>query len=257
MPFADRNAAAGWQVTRAAVVLILAGIRHHRVLTAFVYNYRSFDGISDDSLNINSLYYKQSEKEILNSKNKTIIMKPVSKKQNIVIQELEKELLVYDLQNNKAFCLNETSAIIYQLCDGMKSVAEISDSMSRKIKTPVSKDFVKLALNELNRDGLLENSDDLDNYFAGVSRREMVRKVGLASMIALPLISSVVAPLAIQAQSGCEAPGTLSPTVCASSPVGCNSLGGPGIVCCSGIVVSVSQPCPFNTPKPTDACACA
>lgn len=182
---------------------------------------------------------------------------PKAKTSEILVQELENELLVYDLETNKAFCLNETSAIVFQLCDGTRTVADIGDLMSQKLKILASEDFVWLALNELRKDGLLENSNDLDNYFAGMSRREMVRKVGLASMIALPLISSVVAPLAIQAQSGCEAPGTLSPTVCASSPVGCNSLGGPGIVCCSGIVVSVSQPCPFNTPKPTDACACA
>lgn len=119
----------------------------------------------------------------------------------MVVQELENELLVYDLKINKAFCLNETSAMIYQLCDGKKTVAEISDLMSRKLKTLVSEDFVWLALSDLKRDGLLENDAELDKYFAGMSRREMVRKVGFASMIALPLVLSVISPSAAMAAS--------------------------------------------------------
>ena len=67
-------------------------------------------------------------------------IKPISKKQNIVVQDLEKELLVYDLQTNKAFCLNETSAIVFQLCNGKRTVTEIADALSVKLKTLVSED---------------------------------------------------------------------------------------------------------------------
>lgn len=184
-------------------------------------------------------------------------MKLIIKKQNIVVQELEKELLVYDLKTNNAFCLNETSAIVYGLCDGTKSIAEISDSMSRKLKTLVSEDFVRLALNELKRDGLLENADELNIYFSKVSRREVIKKVGLASMIALPLVSSVVAPTAANAQSSCLAPGTLSTSLCSVDSDRCNSsnLNLDVSRCCSGMGVSVNQPCPIR-PIPV-ACACA
>lgn len=136
---------------------------------------------------------------------------PKTRTTNTLVQELENELLVYDLKTNKAFCLNETSANVFQLCDGTKSVADISDLMSRKLKTLVSEDFVRLALNELKKDNLLENSDELKDFFAGMSRREMVKKVGLASMIAFPVISSVVAPSAANAASGGSV-GCASPT---------------------------------------------
>ena len=50
---------------------------------------------------------------------------PRSRRANIVKQPTGKELLVYDLVINKAFCLNETSAIVYQACDGKTTFAEL------------------------------------------------------------------------------------------------------------------------------------
>ena len=37
---------------------------------------------------------------------------PVARKEGLVIQETSNEVLVYDLTINKAFCLNQTSAIV-------------------------------------------------------------------------------------------------------------------------------------------------
>ena len=59
---------------------------------------------------------------------------PKAKTSEILVQELENELLVYDLKTNKAFCLNETSAIVFQLCDGTKTVAEISQMLNQNLK---------------------------------------------------------------------------------------------------------------------------
>ena len=117
------------------------------------------------------------------------------------VQDLENEVLIYDLTINKAYCLNQTAGLVYQLCDGRRTVAEISDLMSKELKTLVSEDFVWLALDGLKKDGLLENADELANHFGGLTRREAVKRVGLASMVMLPLISSVVAPNAAMAQS--------------------------------------------------------
>jgi hypothetical protein len=51
---------------------------------------------------------------------------PHSRTKELVVQELKGELLIYDLSTNKAFCLNETSALVWQLCDGKSSISEIS-----------------------------------------------------------------------------------------------------------------------------------
>jgi hypothetical protein len=126
---------------------------------------------------------------------------PISRQNNIVTQEVESELLIYDLVDNKAFCLNETSAFVWQNCDGNSSVDSIAERMSRKLKTNVSEDLIWLTLKELKKLNLLE-SKDFDNKYEGLTRREVVKKVGFASMVALPIIASVIAPTALHAQSG-------------------------------------------------------
>jgi hypothetical protein len=119
---------------------------------------------------------------------------PLSRQSNIVVQELENEILIYDLNNNKAFCLNETSSLVYQFCDGQHSVTEISHLMSIKLKTLISEDFIWLALKSFRKDNLLENGDEINDHFAGLTRREIVKKVGLTSIVAFPLVASLVAP---------------------------------------------------------------
>jgi Coenzyme PQQ synthesis protein D (PqqD) len=126
---------------------------------------------------------------------------PISRKANIVVQNLESELLIYDLTINKAYCLNETSAFVFQHCDGTNSIEEISDLMSIRFKTLISEELVQFALAELRKDNLLENGGELPNYFAGLNRREIIKKIGFASMIALPVVASIIAPTAVNAAS--------------------------------------------------------
>ena len=126
---------------------------------------------------------------------------PFSRKDNLVIQELDKEVLIYDLSGNKAYCLNQTSALVWQACDGKKSVAEISNFVSKELNSPANEDLVWFAIEQLKKEKLIDNAEDLPNHFAGMSRREAVKKVGLGSLIALPIVASLIAPLAIQAQT--------------------------------------------------------
>ena len=126
---------------------------------------------------------------------------PTSRKSDLVVQELKGEVLIYDLQINKAYCLNETSAMVYNLCDGKHSVSEIRESIGRKLKQPVSEDLIWLALDQLKQDNLLDNSSEIETKLNGVSRREVIRRVGLSSLVALPIIASLVAPSAVDAQS--------------------------------------------------------
>ncbi|MBX7171343.1 MAG: PqqD family protein [Pyrinomonadaceae bacterium] len=128
---------------------------------------------------------------------------PVSRKADIVVQDFKDETLVFDLIKNKAFVLNETSSMVWQLCDGKNSIDEITNKMSASINQTVSVELVWLAVEELNRENLIENNSFQITPFFGLSRREMVRKIGFASIITLPLISVLVAPTAINAASGC------------------------------------------------------
>ncbi|MEO8573991.1 MAG: hypothetical protein ABI481_08470, partial [Pyrinomonadaceae bacterium] len=66
---------------------------------------------------------------------------------------------------------------------------------------------------------LLEKS--IPSSFAGTSRREVIKKIGLASMVAIPVIASLVAPQSALAAASCTC---VSPTSCGNTPnAGCPS----------------------------------
>lgn len=69
---------------------------------------------------------------------------PLSRRSNLVVQEMDSELMIYDLTANKAFCLNETSALVWQFCDGSKSVNEISRLLGQKLGSVASDDLACL-----------------------------------------------------------------------------------------------------------------
>ena len=168
-------------------------------------------------------------------------IKPKARLKDIVVQNTETETLIYDLSKNKALCLNETSAIVWKLADGTKSVAEIKDAVEKRSNVSVDEEIINLALYQLRADGLLE--ENTTDYLDGLSRRELIRKVGFAAVIALPTVSMVVAPNALAAQSllplqaACTANGE-----CASG--NCTTLAVPALCCNPG--ANGSQP-PGNT----------
>lgn len=129
-------------------------------------------------------------------------MKPNARKENIVVQHTDNETLVYDLIINKAFVLNETSAFIWNLCDGTKDVPEISRELAKKTNLTANEDIVWLAIDQFKKDKLITNGTELPNHFAGLKRREIIKRAGLGTMIALPLITGLVAPTSLAAQSG-------------------------------------------------------
>ncbi len=131
---------------------------------------------------------------------------PLSKTEGFVVQKLKGETLVYNLETNKAICLNETSAIVWEMCDGKTSVPKIAEKITKKLRKPVAEDLIWLAIDQLKQEDMVDNSSELYKAFEGLSRREIIRKVGFASVVAMPIISSVVAPSAAAAQSGGVAP---------------------------------------------------
>lgn len=149
---------------------------------------------------------------------------PESRKEDIIVQELEGETLIYDLRINKAHCLNKTSAFVWHLCDGNNSISDINKRLNKKFEAAVTEDFVFFALEQLKKNNMLLNGKELEKVFEGLSRREIIRKVGIGSFVALPVIASLVAPVAAQTQSrcGCVNPGScLTQTTCPST-VNCN-----------------------------------
>jgi len=112
----------------------------------------------------------------------------MARQNGIVVQEMPDEVLVYDLDSNKAHCLNQSAALVWKSCDGSNTVADIVKQFDGK----VTEDFVWLAIDQLNENGLLQY--EVAPRFQGQSRRQVLKTIGLASMVALPVIASLVAP---------------------------------------------------------------
>lgn len=154
---------------------------------------------------------------------------PVARAAGLVIQELSGETLVYDLEIDKAHCLNQTAAWVWRWCDGKNSIDDITRLFGERSGGSIEKDLIRLALDGLNRSNLLEN--ERLPVLSQQTRREAVKRIGLAAVVALPIITSLAAPSAAQAGSvcnsgascSCAAVGGVNPTSCApASASGCN-----------------------------------
>lgn len=156
---------------------------------------------------------------------------PFGRKENLVIQEVENEILIYDLKKNEAFCLNETSAFIWKMCDGKNSTVDISQAVKKKFKTNIDDGFIWLALDQLKKNDLIETEPEVPASFLGMSRRQVIRQIGLSSMVMLPVVASVISPTSVQAQSCIAVDG-----ICTASPqccnMNCNTSPAPGNRCC-------------------------
>lgn len=64
---------------------------------------------------------------------------PKIRTENIVVQKMEDELLVYDTKQDKALCLNETLVLVWEMCDGKTSSTEIARQASANVGETVSR----------------------------------------------------------------------------------------------------------------------
>ena len=143
-----------------------------------------------------------------------------SREDDLLVQHLEDEVLVYDLKRHKAHCLNQTAALVWELCNGRNSAEDIAREVGNKTGAPVDPDVVWLALNQLDRARLLEGKGS-SSAPPSISRRELLKRAGLAAAISLPLITSVMSPTPAQAAT------------CTKSGQACSS----SLQCCSKVCI--------------------
>jgi hypothetical protein len=155
-----------------------------------------------------SLYNYQSYTKIIAYQHrgfmKTITrIAPHARKEGLVIQELPGELLIYDLNSHKAHCLNLTAAFVWKHCDGKTTVAQIAARLQKEFDATVDESSIWLALDQMQKSHLLRERIARPSDGKRNSRREVLRKAGLAATVGLPLITSILAPTA-KAQASCR-----------------------------------------------------
>lgn len=131
---------------------------------------------------------------------------PRARQEDLVIEGLDGETLVYDMRTHKAHCLNRTAALVWSHCDGRATVGEMAKALENELSMPVRVEVVRLALEQLGKAHLLV--DRLPKAIAqqSISRRAVIRKIGLSAAIALPLVTTILAPT-VQATVTCVASG--------------------------------------------------
>ena len=150
---------------------------------------------------------------------------PRMRAHGLVIDELPDEVLVYDLDSHEAHCLNRSAALVWRACDGQREPREIARKLTAELDAEFSEELVLLALSQLEKLHLLEHNRNVPVHFAALSRRQMVRRLGFAAAVAVPLVTSIVAPTAVQAAT-CQQPGNpCVPNKLCCSVLGCNPSG--------------------------------
>jgi hypothetical protein len=168
---------------------------------------------------------------------------PRARKAGLVVRDLNDEVLVYDLERDKAHSLNASAAFVWKKCNGRRTVSDVAQQMSKEFKSPADDQAVWLALDQLSKFHLLDEKVTRPAGMPRISRRDMMR-VGAAAAFALPVVISIVAPTAANAQT------SISPSVC-NARVQPNCGGTP---CTGG---SGGQTCqPFGAVGAGNPCKC-
>ena len=127
---------------------------------------------------------------------------PKARHEKLIVKELPDETLVYDLDSDKAHCLNNTAARVWKNCDGQTSIEAITASVGLETGNSIDDRVVWLALDQLEKFHLLSAAPARPEYLSGLNRRQLVRQMGTVAL-ALPVILSIAAPLAAQTASQC------------------------------------------------------
>jgi coenzyme PQQ synthesis protein D (PqqD) len=100
---------------------------------------------------------------------------PLARKEGLVIKELADEVLVYNLNDDRAHCLNQTAAFVWQRCDGRTTPRKIAQLLCERAGVNVDERIVWLALDQLADKELLVRRAVPPRSLAGMNRRQLVR----------------------------------------------------------------------------------
>jgi hypothetical protein len=126
---------------------------------------------------------------------------PAARIADLVITESKDEVLVYDTSNHHIHHLNRLSAVVWRLCDGSRSVADVTRMTRASVSGEVNDEVVRMALTKLEAADLLSGALETQMRALGQSRRSFLRKAAVAGAVVVPAIVSMTAPQAAAALS--------------------------------------------------------
>ena len=123
---------------------------------------------------------------------------PRARTNRLVTRDLGDELLIYDLERHKAYCLNRVAMQVFRHCDGETTIPDMALRIGNALGLPVDERAVRLGLVRLEKAHLL---DSAVAQILHTSRREMLRTLGRAAVVVVPLVTAITVPTSAQAQA--------------------------------------------------------
>lgn len=113
--------------------------------------------------------------------------RPQARKDDLAIQPIDKELVVFDSRLQQGHSLNSSAAQVLDLCDGNHTPSEIAHELGVIAGTDVDEELVQLALEELGKAGLLIEPPP-ESQPPIVDRRRFIE----TAVLALPAIATIL-----------------------------------------------------------------
>src|SRR3954451_5352160 len=136
--------------------------------------------------------------------NKTASTVPAARSDGLLVQTLGDETVIYDAESKQAHCLKPLAAIVFDCSNGQATVGDIARVAEERLGHDVVDADVADAVGQLESVGLLQTAlvvragnGLVAGNGRGVSRREMLRRVGFAgaaAAVGTPLVTSITAP---------------------------------------------------------------
>ena len=124
------------------------------------------------------------------------------KQRKLITRRIDDELLVFDEETSTAYCLNGIAGEMWRACERESSLREVTEVL-RPRWPDIEEDVVAASLSKLAAAGLLEETTVQEKI--STARRELIRKLGFAAAVALPIVvTSVLVPPAYAAVSCCH-----------------------------------------------------
>lgn len=157
--------------------------------------------------------------------------RPVARRKGLLQTQVGDELVVLDTERNRGMSLSPQITRLFQLCDGQRTVARISDAMTSELGDVADSAAVWAGLSRLAKAKLLEESDMPFDKVAGHnhSRRHALKAIGLgAGALAVVMLPTPADAASCQANSTvCTTDAQCCSGRCCHSNSRCGT-GGPG-----------------------------
>ena len=118
---------------------------------------------------------------------------PKARRERLFVQDVDDELVIYDQNTRKTHRLNPTASLVWQTCDGKKSISDIAAALQARVARPVDEDLVRIALGQLEAANLLEHGLGDPPGSATERRRAFLRKAGAVSLL-MPVVATLPRP---------------------------------------------------------------